>query len=223
MPPRVLVFGDTGPLADRMSGQGFEVLRAPGRGRALGLARDLLPELVLIAAGGDPKAASDILEALTTDTVARLLPVVLVLGRSDTAALCQGLEAGASDVISLEMSPEEQIARARSALRAKQLVEERIAEKQRLTLLELAGAVAHKMNQPLTSMSIIVETLLVSQGSADLSSDRLMAKLGEMQRLVDKMAQIVKQVAGVVDYRTVDYVGDVRIIDLEPNQERKRR
>ena len=65
-------------------------------------------------------------------------------------------------------------------------------------------------------MSIIVETLLASLGRGDMAPERMARRLQELQGLVDRMAAIVRQVSDLVEYRTVDYVGDVKIIDLEP-------
>src|SRR5436190_2928102 len=212
---RVLAFGECGQLPALIRSEGHELLLAPGKSRALGLARDLLPDLVLLGAVGEPSASVDLAKLLAMDPLTRLLPLLIVLGSPDPALVAAGLGSGATDVVHLQMEPVELLARIGSVLRMKRLLEALIAEKQHLTLLELAGAVAHKMNQPLTSMSIIVETLLASHAREDLSIERLGSKLLDLQGLVDRMASIVKQVAGVVDYRTVDYVGDVKIIDLE--------
>jgi DNA-binding response OmpR family regulator len=219
---RVVAFGDCAPLTDRLRASGHEILRAPGKSRALGLARDLVPDLVLVGTGEDGQVATSLVQQLTGDPLVQLLPVLVLLRGHDPQLVKTGLEAGATDVLDAGMDAAELEARTAAALRSKKQLEQLVAEKQRLTLLELAGAVAHKINQPLTSMSIIVETLLASHARSDLSPDRLAQRLQELQRLIDRMASIVKQVASIVDYRTVDYVGEVKIIDLDPTERPER-
>ena len=179
--PRVLAFGATAPLIDLLRANGYEVMRAPGRSRALGLAKDLLPELLLVEAGTDLASAEELIGLLSADGVTRLLPIVCVVANRDAALVGRALDAGANDVVTLEADSTELLARVGAALRAKRAMEDLVAEKQRVTLLELAGAVAHKINQPLTAMSVIVETLIASHRRSDLSIDRLGTKLDELQ------------------------------------------
>jgi PAS domain S-box-containing protein len=97
---------------------------------------------------------------------------------------------------------EEQLAQAHRKLE--------MSEKQAL-LAELAGATAHELNQPLTSV----------MGYADL----LMRKLGPdspahhaaqvIQDQAQRMAEIVRKIGRLTRYETKSYVGDQRILDLD--------
>lgn len=97
---------------------------------------------------------------------------------------------------------EEQLAQAHRKLE--------MSEKQAL-LAELAGATAHELNQPLTSV----------MGYADL----LMRKLGTespahhaaqvIQDQAQRMAEIVRKIGRLTRYETKSYVGEQRILDLD--------
>ena len=97
---------------------------------------------------------------------------------------------------------EEQLAQAHRKLE--------MSEKQAL-LAELAGATAHELNQPLTSV----------MGYADL----LMRKLGPdspahhaaqvIQDQAQRMAEIVRKIGRLTRYETKSYVGEQRILDLD--------
>lgn len=97
---------------------------------------------------------------------------------------------------------EEQLAQAHRKLE--------LSEKQAL-LAELAGATAHELNQPLTSV----------MGYADL----LMRKLGPdspahhaaqvIQDQAQRMAEIVRKIGRLTRYETKSYVGEQRILDLD--------
>jgi len=84
-------------------------------------------------------------------------------------------------------------------------------EKQRSLLAELAGATAHELNQPLTS--IIGYTQLIEK-TAQLSE----AHLRYTQTIIseaERMADIVKKVGRITHCETVSYVGSTNIVDLD--------
>ncbi len=86
----------------------------------------------------------------------------------------------------------------------------RVSEKQAL-VAELAGAAAHELNQPLTS--IIGYTQLIERQSPQdaIHLRALRVILSEAER----MAGIVKKIGKITKYETTDYVGTARMLDLD--------
>jgi PAS domain S-box-containing protein len=85
-----------------------------------------------------------------------------------------------------------------------------LSEKQAL-VAELAGAAAHELNQPLTSI-MGYAGLIKRQSPADATHLRAVAViLSEAER----MAGIVKKIGKITKYETTDYVGTARMLDLE--------
>jgi PAS domain S-box-containing protein len=85
-----------------------------------------------------------------------------------------------------------------------------VSEKQAL-LAELAGATAHELNQPLTSVMGYAE-LLLRKLPDDSATHRGAAVIhSEAQR----MAEIVRKIGKLTRYETKSYVGDQRILDLD--------
>ena len=83
--------------------------------------------------------------------------------------------------------------------------------RQKAMMAELAGAAAHELNQPLTSLLSYAE-LLRDQIPADHRLDRAAATvLQETQRLAD----LVRRLGRITRYETMGYVGSARIVDLE--------
>jgi PAS domain S-box-containing protein len=82
-------------------------------------------------------------------------------------------------------------------------------------IAELAGAAAHELNQPLTSVL----------GYAEIISRRAQAAqphLRETEALVreaQRMAEIVRKVGKITKYETKAYVGEAKIIDLDRSVE----
>lgn len=83
-------------------------------------------------------------------------------------------------------------------------------ERQRV-VVELAGAVAHNLKQPLAVAWGYLELLLEDSGlSADVSS----TYLREIQESLRSMDEIINQLQQVTRYRTRPYPGNLEILDL---------
>jgi len=85
-----------------------------------------------------------------------------------------------------------------------------ITEKQAV-VAELAGAAAHELNQPLTSIMGYAQ-LVQRQSPAEASHLRA---IGIILSEAERMAGIVKKIGRITKYETIDYVGSARMIDLD--------
>jgi PAS domain S-box-containing protein len=85
-----------------------------------------------------------------------------------------------------------------------------LSEKQAL-VAELAGAAAHELNQPLTSI-MGYAGLIERQSPKDATYLRAVAIILSE---ADRMAGIVKRIGRITKYETTDYVGGARMLDLE--------
>ncbi len=85
-----------------------------------------------------------------------------------------------------------------------------MSEKQAL-VAELAGAAAHELNQPLTSVMGYAE-LLRRKMSAD---DPHFRAVDTISREAVRMAEIVKKIGRITKYETKAYVGSAQILDIE--------
>lgn len=85
-----------------------------------------------------------------------------------------------------------------------------LSEKQAL-VAELAGAAAHELNQPLTSI-MGYAGLIARQSPPEATYLRAVAViLSEAER----MAGIVKKIGRITKYETTDYIGGARMLDLQ--------
>ncbi|QDG54058.1 PAS domain S-box protein [Persicimonas caeni] len=104
-------------------------------------------------------------------------------------------------------------------LRQRLAMEERLEEataslertRRKALLAELAGAAAHELNQPLTSLL----------GYAEFVAERL-AEDSTLQRPVQiimregqRIAEIVRKIGRITSYRTKEYVAGAKIVDLD--------
>lgn len=104
-------------------------------------------------------------------------------------------------------------------LRGRLQMEERLQEatenlersRRRAVAAELAGAAAHELNQPLTSLLAYAELL---ERRLPEESDHL-STVAAIHREATRVADIVKKIGRITDYRTKEYVGGTRIVDLD--------
>src|SRR5207244_3955848 len=78
--------------------------------------------------------------------------------------------------------------------------------RERLAVTELAGAAAHELNQPLTSVLGFSELLFRRTPEDAKGREELAAILREAER----MAQIVRKIGKITRYETTPYVGKTR-------------
>lgn len=85
-----------------------------------------------------------------------------------------------------------------------------LSEKQAL-VAELAGAAAHELNQPLTSIMGYAQLI---QRQSEKEAQHLRA-VGVILSEAERMAGIVKKIGKITRYETTDYVGGAKIFDLD--------
>jgi PAS domain S-box-containing protein len=104
-------------------------------------------------------------------------------------------------------------------LRERLQIEERLAQTQEKLLLtekqaivsEISGAMAHEINQPLTSVMGYAELL-----RRTLPDDsRATGYVDTILRETERMAELVKKIGRLTKYETTRYVGEAQILDLE--------
>lgn len=86
----------------------------------------------------------------------------------------------------------------------------RTREKQAF-IAELAGAAAHELNQPLTSVSGYAQLILRRLPATSPLSGDVRVIIAEAER----MADIVRKIGKITRYETKSYVGDAKIVDLD--------
>jgi PAS domain S-box-containing protein len=149
------------------------------------------------SAGQDLPAMRCELVAKSGEVVPMLLSVALVAeGGEETATV------GVFRDLRAELRVEEELQKTR----------ERLEEAEKSALVSaLAGAAAHELNQPLTSVLGYSELLFRRTHEQDHGREELHAILREAER----MAAIVKKIGTITRYETMSYVGSTRIVDLD--------
>ena len=99
-----------------------------------------------------------------------------------------------------------------TALRLMEVQKRLIENEKQAAMIEVAGAAAHELNQPLTS--ILTSMAMIRKLIPDIA-EKHSNFVSVIEREVDRMASIVKRLSTLTDYTTKSYVGKARIIDLD--------
>jgi signal transduction histidine kinase len=104
-----------------------------------------------------------------------------------------------------------------TARRLLEAQEQLIRSEKQTAIMELAGAAAHELNQPLTS---VLTSLAIFKRLANDGVETPLRLLEAMEQEVDRMTAIIRKLSSLTDYTTRQYVGDARIVDLEGSAEK---
>lgn len=89
--------------------------------------------------------------------------------------------------------------------------EQLLAQERQAIVAELAGAAAHELNQPLTSVrnyATLLRRLLQSGTNASTAAEVIESE-------AERMAEIVRKIGKITKYETKSYVGKQKILDLD--------
>ena len=78
-------------------------------------------------------------------------------------------------------------------------------------VLEMAGGVAHSLNQPLTIVNNLISELIEQQQP----DDSIFPKLLKVHDQINKMNEIAKKIGNIKKYEAMDYVAGVKIVDID--------
>jgi class 3 adenylate cyclase len=127
-PARILVVDDVADnveiLRMRLGSLGYEVLVAEDGGRALTMAREVLPDLILLDVMMPGVDGLEVVKRLKADPALPFIPVILVTARANPKDVVAGLDAGGDDYLTKPIDHAALVARVRAMLRIKALHDE---------------------------------------------------------------------------------------------------
>lgn len=128
MPGRVLVVDDLAPnvklLEAKLTNEYYEVFTAMNGKDALAKAKEISPDIILLDVMMPEMDGFEVCRRLKQDPKTTLIPVVMVTALSEQEDRVQGLEAGANDFITKPIDDLHLLARVRSLVRLKVMVDE---------------------------------------------------------------------------------------------------
>jgi len=97
--------------------------------------------------------------------------------------------------------------------------EQLILSEKKAAMIETAGAIAHELRQPMTTIIGTID--LLSTKNAIKENPNIEKRFKIIQKQCLRMAETIKQMEKLVEYKTRQYVKDSLIIDLEESSLKK--
>ena len=124
-PPRILVvddnFANVDILETRLKSQGYETHAARDGEEALAVARETLPDLILLDIMMPKLNGIEVCRRLKADVAFPFTPIIMVTAKADSKDIVTGLEAGGDDYLTKPIDQAALVARVESMLRIKSL------------------------------------------------------------------------------------------------------
>jgi len=220
MPATILVVDDSADNVEVLNTvlkyNQYQALPASNGEEAIRTAKENQPDLILmdvIMPGMDGITACRVLHH---DEKTRGIPVIMITAKNDPEDLKIGLEAGAVDYVRKPFVIVELLARVNAALRLKQAQDKLVEQEKKLAIMELAGAAAHELNQPLTVINCQIKLL---EESLEPLKEKPSREIEIIHESVARMTEIIRKIGNITEYKTKEYVLGDKIIDLEQASE----
>lgn len=197
-------------LLDFLEG-GYQVTLEENGASAMAAAVETEPDLILLDVNLPGMNGYDICRQLKGDARTREIPVIFLTSCDTGGEKVKGFEAGADDYIVKPFYPEELLARVSLHLASRR--EKRMAiELERLKLLrEMAVAISHEFNNPLTA---ILWHLHLASKQLGEGNEKASAHLSDLKLELDKIRHIVARLADASRDAKTEYVMGEEMIDL---------
>ena len=212
---KVLVIDDDQDLRQalvrRLKMDGYTVIDASDGKEGLGRLEEF-PDLVMTDVDMPNLDGFGFLMQMRSDPKYREVPVIIMTahaGRAEDAA--RGLELGANDYVRKPFDWAELLARVQTQLRVRESHKLSVEKQRDLAVIELAGAAAHEINNPL---AVIVSRLELMKERANPGSAHY-EDVSKLTDLVDRITGIVRKMSQVRRYQVRHYCGGVNILDLD--------
>jgi adenylate cyclase len=124
-PPRILIVDDNETnrciLVARLRAEGYETREAEDGERALAVAREIAPDVILLDVMMPKIDGFEVCRQLKGDSGRGFVPIIMVTARADSKDVVTGLNAGADEYLTKPVDHATLVARVRSMLRIKEL------------------------------------------------------------------------------------------------------
>lgn len=202
-------------LQDRLEHEGFEVLTAYDGYTGIDLAKNELPDLILLDIMMPDITGLEVCKILASEPITKDIPIILVTAKSGAEDTKEGLEAGAFDYIKKPFNRIELLARVKSALKLSEAHKLLLLSEKRDTYLATVVTANHKIKQPLTLLSLSSAAIKRELSKDDISRDGILKRVKYIDIAIKEVTEVLNQLNAIKDPVLSEYTANIKMIKVD--------
>ncbi len=204
-------------ITSYLNKEGFEVVGAEGVMEGKKALKQFEPDVILLDWNMPHGQGINLVKDLRQDAAYNDRYIIMVTARSESEEMLEGLDAGADDYITKPFQVSDLLSRVRVGVRTRKLQRKLAQQVKMNTVLQMAGAIAHEIGNPLTAIRLIQHNIL--QKPALTADPSLAEDLKNLAIALDRIETLVREAQSVTSLNSIPYVGDLRITKLRDTAE----
>ena len=212
---RILVVEDESDsrfLFERLlSKNGYNVRTAENGEVALKIIDDFNPKVILADWTMPRLNGIELCDTIKQNEEWKLIYFILLTGRTSLKDRVEGLDTGADDYLVKPIDNQELLARIRAGLRIYNLQNELKNIEHDKAVVELATTIGHKINNPLASLKMSIDTLKEELGKANESTTE---DIYIIEESLKRIQEFVKALQNLKSAETTNYALDNKMLKI---------
>ena len=190
---------------------GYNVKTAENGDDALGLIEEFKPKVILADWTMPKLNGVELCNIIKNKEEYKLIYFILLTARTSLKDRVEGLDTGADDYLVKPIDNQELVARIRSGLRIHNLQNELKNIEHNKAVVELACTIGHKINNPLSSLKISIDSL---KEEIDLKNDGIEEDIYVVDESLKRIEEFVKALQKLQSPEIMDYALDNKMLKI---------
>ena len=205
---------DTRFILDKLlSKNNFEVMTVNNGQEAVDILESFNPKVILADWTMPIMDGLELCDIVKKSEKHKLIYYIILTARTSLRDRVTGLDVGADDFLIKPIENQELVARIRSGVRIFNLQNELKTVEHSKAVIEIACTIGHKINNPLSSLTLALENLKSEIKSKDNSS--LQEEFSTINQSLERIRTLIQQLTHLENPEIINYTDDSKMIKLD--------
>lgn len=205
---------DTRFILDKLlTKNNFEVMTVNNGQEAVDILESFNPKVILADWTMPIMDGLELCDIVKKSEKHKLIYYIILTARTSLRDRVTGLDVGADDFLIKPIENQELVARIRSGVRIFNLQNELKTVEHSKAVIEIACTIGHKINNPLSSLTLALENLKSEIKSKDNSS--LQEEFSTINQSLERIRTLIQQLTHLENPEIINYTDDSKMIKLD--------
>ncbi len=200
-------------LTKLLEKNGYEVASAINGSEALDIIDDFSPKVIVADWTMPIMDGIELCNRLKENEKHKLIYYIILTARTSLKDRVKGLDVGADDFLLKPTENQELLARIRSGVRIFNLQNELKEIEHEKALIEMATTIGHKINNPLSSLSVSLKSL---EGDLDqIDKEKFVDDFELINEALARISSLANDLSHLKNPETEDYTSETKMLKLK--------